>query len=263
MISNFHTHTYLCNHAEGAIMDYIQVAQSASCAALGFSDHCPYPLDDRDTWPEIRMKSDQLLFYVSEINSKKNIASFPLYVGLECEWDEYYYKWLDTLKKDFNLDYLVFGSHWLTLKKNNKIIHKYVPTISAFDEFKLYINQTIEGIQSGLFKFLAHPDLPLAKGLIWDDMIAFEFEKLIDAAVKYNMPLEINGLGMHKPMIHNLDGTMRYQYPVDEFWQLAKTKGAKIICNSDAHSPQQVIDFAQSARDYAKSHDIKILELKW
>ena len=42
-ISSFHTHTYLCNHAQGTVTDYYSVAVSEGCSALGFSDHCPYP----------------------------------------------------------------------------------------------------------------------------------------------------------------------------------------------------------------------------
>ena len=46
MFTNFHTHTYLCGHAEGWIPDYVEAAKRVGCRALGFSDHCPYPAGD-------------------------------------------------------------------------------------------------------------------------------------------------------------------------------------------------------------------------
>lgn len=262
MISNFHTHTYLCGHAEGHVEDYVAQASLEQCRALGFSDHCPYPNDNRDTWPNIRMTTSLAPMYIADIRRSAKNASFPIYAGFECEWDEYYSNWYtNTLRSDFGADYLVLGSHWLTKKQDGMVVHKYVPNIETLEEFHDYITQTIEGMSTGFFAFLAHPDLPLGKGLIWEDSVAKEFERLVDAAVKYNMPLEINGLGMHKPMVRKPDASMRYPYPVEEFWKMAKEKNAKIICNSDAHSPDVVLDFARDARRFAASLQITPTEL--
>ena len=65
------------------------------------------------------------------------------------------------------------------------------------------------------------------------------------------LPLEINGLGMQREVLHTKKG-IRYQYPYDEFWQLAAEKNAEVICNSDAHSPSDVIRNALAARKYAE-----------
>ena len=51
---------------------------------------------------------------------------------------------------------------------------------------------------------------------------------------------------------HCSDGTVRYQYPFDDFWYYAKEKGAKVICNSDAHDFADVIDGHIRGRDYAR-----------
>ena len=40
-ISNFHTHTYLCGHAEGWVPDYVRVAQAAGCTAWAFPTTAP------------------------------------------------------------------------------------------------------------------------------------------------------------------------------------------------------------------------------
>ncbi|MGL4987210.1 MAG: histidinol-phosphatase, partial [Treponemataceae bacterium] len=82
---------------------------------------------------------------------------------------------------------------------------------------------------------------------------------IIDAAVASDVALEVNGLGMARPKIQTSKG-LRYQYPVDDFWLLAKEKGAKVICNSDAHIPSDVIKNAQNARDYAQKLGLTIIE---
>ena len=58
LISNFHTHTYLCKHAEGKPIDYVKEAIKAGCSALGFSDHCPYP---DSSWDYCRMGEYEVL----------------------------------------------------------------------------------------------------------------------------------------------------------------------------------------------------------
>ena len=43
MIANYHTHTPLCNHAEGAEREYVEKAIEGGMKILGFSDHTPNP----------------------------------------------------------------------------------------------------------------------------------------------------------------------------------------------------------------------------
>jgi histidinol-phosphatase (PHP family) len=261
MKASYHTHTYLCGHAQGRVSDYLMEAQKAGADALGFSDHCPFPEDGRDNWSDIRMPYSLAPMYCKDVRERANEVSFPVYLGFECEWDSEYSDWYTKiLLGELGADYLVLGSHWLTTK-NDSQLHKYVPTITEKSEFHDYITQTIEAVESGIFTFIAHPDLPMAHGLEWDDYVAKEFERLIDSCVKNKLPMEVNGLGMNKPMVKKADGTMRYQYPVDEFWKMAKEKQAIIICNSDAHSPDAVIAFAEDARHYANIMQLNVTEL--
>ena len=43
MRSNYHTHTYRCNHATGTIEDYVKEAIKANIDEIGISDHLPHP----------------------------------------------------------------------------------------------------------------------------------------------------------------------------------------------------------------------------
>ena len=77
-ISNFHTHTELCHHAKGQPVDYVNQAMKEGCSALGFSDHCPYPEDFFDCWPEIRMTTKEASGYSEWIKEAKKNAAFPI-----------------------------------------------------------------------------------------------------------------------------------------------------------------------------------------
>lgn len=177
-----------------------------------------------------------------------SLVDFPVKCGFECEWDEKYASWYkDMLLGEFGADYLVLGSHWLTRGKE----HLYAAEFSSRKDFHMYVDQTISGIQSGLFAFYAHPDLFMRSFVDWDDDLACCSAALIDAAVGMKLPLEINGLGVQREVLHTKKG-IRYQYPYDEFWQLAAEKNAEVICNSDAHSPSDVIRNALAASEYAE-----------
>lgn len=253
-IANYHTHTMLCGHAQGMPRDYVKEAQEYDVASLGFSDHCPYPAGS-NTWPDIRMSEDMAGDYIKSVRDAASSAPFPIKAGFECEWDKDFEGWyLDALLGTFGADYLVLGPHWVTLGKE----HVYALEIQDVKTLGKYIEQTIEGIRSGIFAFVAHPDLFMGKHREWDDDARALSSALIDAAVECSIPLEVNGLGMKRPSIFPSCGE-RHQYPYLEFWQMVKEKGARCICNSDAHRPQDVIRDALQARHFAESVGVNII----
>lgn len=255
-ISNFHTHTYLCGHATGHPTDYYKQALADGCSALGFTDHCPYPEDTPDCWADIRMSVKEAAGYAEEVRALSSDSPFPVYLGFECEWDKRLLNWYeDGLKGEFGADYLILGSHWLT--KGDQ--HLYIPYEMGKEELFLHTDQTIEGMRSGLFAFLAHPDLCMGHGRIWDSDVEACMKAIIAAAKDLNLPLEVNGLGMHKQMWPCEKG-MRYSYPVDEFWTLAAEAGVRVVCNADAHDPVTVISQARDARGYAARFNLVPLE---
>lgn len=246
-ISSLHTHTFLCNHAEGRPADYFEQARSEGCTALGFSDHCPFPSELPDSWQNVRMKVQEAAGYIQEVNELKGMADFPVYAGFECEWDKRAESWYkDMLLGEFGADYLVLGSHWVTIGDSHVYI---LNKVEKKDLFR-YTDQTIEAMQSGLFAFLAHPDVLMGHGRVWDSDVESCMKAIIEAARELNLPLEVNGYGFYKPMCRTENG-MRYAYPVEEFWQLAAASGVRVICNSDAHDPSVVLSQARKSREWA------------
>ena len=85
-LANYHTHTYRCNHAQGAEEDYVCRAIEAGYAVLGFSDHTPWPVPHPDS-PRVRMSLDQLDGYVHGVRqaASRHADEIRVLVGLECE----------------------------------------------------------------------------------------------------------------------------------------------------------------------------------
>lgn len=254
-VANYHTHTKLCRHAEGTPEDYVRQAAKEGCTALGFSDHCPYPDSFTDVWPHIRMSEDQIPLYRQYVRSAAECAPFPVYCGYECEWDSNYKSWYrDGLLGEYQADYLILGSHWCTSGSS----HKYCPDLTGI-ELNRYTDQTIDGMRSGLFRFLAHPDLFMKGYKEWDEQSSACLKAILDAAVDLNLPIEINGLGLSREPNETSRG-MRYQYPYVEFWEMAAQSGVQIICSSDAHDPKDVILNNWKARDFAGRFGITPIE---
>ena len=130
-------------HAVGKPVDFVEQAKIDGCLELGFSDHCPYPAQFNDCWPDVRMSVEQIPLYENLIEQARQEANFPVYFGFECEWDkEYESYYRDELKGKYGANYLVLGSHWL--RKDDA--HIYCPDIDNSSDLNKYIDQTIDGM---------------------------------------------------------------------------------------------------------------------
>lgn len=257
-LGNFHTHTYLCGHAQGKPVDFALQAQKEGCKALGFSDHCPFPKDFPDPWENVRMDADEVPLYLNLIKEAAEAVDFPVFTGFECEWDPVYESWYrDELRGKFGAQYLVLGQHWIM--KNG--LHPGSQDIQNDKELIMYADQVISGMKSGLFDFIAHPDLFMATMHEWTENTKAVSRAIIDAAVDLNIPIEINGYGLAKTTQETNRG-IRQIYPYVEFWELAADSRATIICNSDAHFPNDVIFNAWRARDFAGRFGIKVKDFE-
>ena len=115
----------------------------------------------------------------------------------------------------------------------------------------------VDGIASGLFAFVAHPDLAMASGRQWDADIEAGLKDVLQAAIDCKLPVEINGLGLARA---NQVGKAGQLYPYNRFWELVAASGAAVICNSDAHQSENTIAHAQLARDYGAQFGLVPIE---
>ena len=235
---NFHTHTNRCRHADGIAADYVQSALSAGVTQLGFSDHAPFP--DYDFG--MRMPYCELSEYIEDINALtvQYRTDIILWKGLEIEYLPEYRDYYEALLTRSGMDYLLMGEHFY--KNASGKTTNYTDALST-DEFPVYAQNVADGMKTGLFLAVAHPDIYMADNFVWDDNCKKAADIIIDTAVTTGTVLEYNANGFRREKKFYPDGT-RYQYPHPAFWEMVKGSGARVIVGSDCHNPSQVWDVA-------------------
>ena len=229
MRANYHTHTYRCGHAEGHEREYVLRAVEAGLEILGISDHTPYDFfDDEPRDRPMRMKPEELSEYTASVRAlaEEFHGKIEILTGVEAEYyPKYFLRLLDMLREN-GVRYMILGQHFL----GNEIGDVY--SGRAFDDVRTlerYVAQTTEALHTGLFTYLAHPDLIHFTG----DRLLYEQEmrRLCRNANELAIPLEINMLGI---------GTHR-NYPDPLFWRIAGEEGCTAVIGSDAHAPERIL----------------------
>lgn len=248
MIANYHTHTWRCNHAAGDEESYVRAALDQGLSILGFSDHTPY------WFPEgykssIRMTLEQLPEYRDVVLAlrKKYAGMLEIPLGLELEYYPDCLPKLLPILRDHGIEYLLLGQHFL----GNEMGQPYSGhTTGDSSILEGYCRQAMDGMQTGLFTYFAHPDLI---NFVGDDRIyRSQMRRLCQEAKGCNLPLEINMLGIWSGR----------HYPADRFWELAAEEGCSVVIGCDAHAPDHLrrTDAEQKAMEIVNSYGLVLLE---
>ena len=250
MKANYHTHSEYCGHAEGTLEDYIAKACSFHMRALGFSEHGPFPGNPFG----MRMDFNTLPNYVNELNSlkEKYKSKINLHIGLEIEYLDAYASYYPLLLSDYGIEYLIMGQHFF-MGPDKKCYNLYD---NAFPSSYLvnHCQNMVEGMQTGHFKYIAHPDLMFIRDYGMDENCTKAIETLVEGAEKEHFILELNANGFRRGQ-QNYSDSVRYPYPVDTFWREVASTNIPVIIGSDSHSPSIICD---SYTDYAKEYAAKL-----
>lgn len=236
MPADYHTHTPLCRHAEGAPEAFIDAAIAAGLREYGISDHAPAHPEPFDDW---RMAEAELPAYFTWIDRARRHAGgrIPVRAGLECDWLPGCEDWIADLASRHDWDYLIGSVHYLGDWDfdNPKWIGRWQDEdLEAV--WRRYWQAYASMADSGLFDILAHPDLvkkfvPGPEG----DLDRF-YEPALEAIAASGCAIELNTAGLHKPCAE--------AYPAPRFLELARQAGVPLVISSDAHAPSEV------ARDF-------------
>ena len=236
-MKNYHTHTVRCYHAIDSDEDYVLAAIQAGYTEIGFSDHAPFRYHS-SFHSSMRMEEDKLEGYVASLKKlrEKYKNQISIKIGLECEYFERYLPWIQEMISVYELDYLILGQHYDATDETGIYFGRKLNR----QQFKCYVDQCIKGMQSGLYSYLAHPDL--ANFSINDPYYKEEMKRLCLEAKKLDIPLEFNLLGY---------STFR-QYPNDTFFKIVKEVGNRVIIGTDAHQSSSLTD--KKTYEKAKKH---------
>lgn len=241
MIANYHTHTSRCRHAVGEDREYVEKALEAGLQILGFSDHTPYWFGC-DYYSTYRMYPEQLESYVNSVlDLRREFAGkIQIPLGLETEFYPKYFPELMARLRDTPVEYLLLGQHFV----GNEIGQHYSGAPTADPSIlHRYCNQVCDAMQTGLFSYLAHPDLMYFVGE--DHIYRHYMRQICREAKQCGMPLEINLLGIARGR----------NYPDRRFWEIAGEEGCRVVLGIDAHEPKAMLDKKSEAAALALAQE--------
>lgn len=221
----FHVHTYRCKHA-GDIQDfeYIEKAIEVGSNRIVFTDHAPFPENPFGN----RMSINELDSYVDALNvlKKKYTDKIDVLIGLEIEYLPSYVEYYKELSRTGKFDVLMIGQHFYEVSPN-----KYSFTLDK-DLLKQReviecANAIIEGIKTGIFNVVAHPDRIFRRRKEWTADMEKVSREIIQAASEYGVLLEQNESSKSR----------KYQY-WEEFWKLVPQN--IMLKGLDAHSLKEI-----------------------
>ena len=201
----------------------------------------PEPFDD---W---RMQLDELPRYFEAIDKAR--AHFPqltIRLGLECDFIAGREAWIEQLATLGKWDYLIGSVHYLP--EGWEVDHPRYLARHAGNSAEIWASywRTFErAVRSGLFDFMAHPDLPKKFGHRPAGDLRRYYEPAIAALAEHGTPFELNTAGLRKEC-HEI-------YPARAFVEAAAAAGVPMLINSDAHAVSELaanfieaIDLAQA-----------------
>ncbi len=255
MKANYHTHTMRCRHALGTDEEYVLAAIRGGYEELGFSDHSCWKYRSPFE-PRIRMRLEQFDDYYESIAAlrEKYRDYIRIKIGLECEYFPKYMSWLKNFVKEKELDYIILGNHFEGSDENGL----YYGSACTDDLIlRLYVDDCIAGMSTGLYSYLAHPDLFLRGRQCFDDTARKESARLLQWCKDNDVLIEYNLEGMRMCAERKTQG-----YPRPAFWELAAEIGNTAIIGVDAHRPASLEDgtYYEKAEEYLQELGIRVTD---
>ena len=253
-MENYHTHTRRCFHADGEDRDYVLKAIDVGLRVLGFSDHTPWPFDNPGK-KRGRMYPEQLAGYVDSIRSLREefAGKIDIQLGLEVEPYVQYYGWLKERIEEFSIEYLILGNHYLTEKEEKFFGHGCTPS-----EMAASVKNTARAVETGLFKYICHPDL-IFNNYVFDGNCISASRDILSLAQEHRIPIEYNTSGFIKQERGLVKGL---GYPTERFWDIASEYDVDVYIGFDAHSPSFMSEERfRAASDFLKSRGLRVRNL--
>ena len=227
MTANYHTHTFRCGHAVGEDRAYVDTAIERGLKVLGFSDHVPMPFQDGHE-SRFRVPLRLLEDYVTSVLDLKREykGQIDIRLGFEAEYYPDLFEPMMALLSPYPVEYLLLAQHF---NDSAEAIYNPASQLSR-QALSTYVDRVIEGMETGVFTYVAHPDLMNYVGspAVFDR----HYGRLIERAKALDIPLEINLLGIRD----------HRAYPHDRFFELCGQAGAPVCIGCDAHSADKAYD---------------------
>lgn len=224
----FHVHSHRCKHAsDEPDSEYIKKAIELGAETIIFTDHAPFPENPFN----YRMTLDELTEYVETLQELKRqyVDLIEVKIGLEIEYIPSCIDYYRELKEKWEMDILLLGQHFALLPDG-----RYTFDLENKSEEIPYLAKgIIDGMESGLFDSVAHPDQIFRRKRQWDAEAEELAKRIKDCAARTGVTLEKN--------ISNMFEKKRKHLYWQEFWQDLPKK-IEVIYGVDAHSVDEMTE---------------------
>lgn len=233
---DLHNHTYLCNHANGTMDQYVQKAIELGIDVYGFSEHAPMKNFDDG----YRLTLDKKELYEKSVFELKEKYKDQIEILFAYEVDFIEGDYILDEVINTKVDYFIGSVHYLGKWgfDNPEYIAEY-----ENKDIDLIWEEYFRAVElmakSGKFDIVGHLDLiKIFKYLPKKDVRVIA-DNALKAIKQANMAIEINSAGYRKPIAE--------QYPSRELLERAYELEIPITFSSDAH------DVAQIGFEYIKA----------
>lgn len=251
---NYHTHTARCFHAKGADEQYVLAAIEAGFDEIGFADHSPWNFENGFV-SHMRMHENEFKDYCDSVKllREKYKDKISIKLGLECEYFPKYLPWLKEKIEEHQIDYLILGHHFST----DETVGKYNGSLSEKEDLEIFKNDIVEALDTGLFSYIAHPDIFMRGYPEFDEKCEEISREIIKKSIETDTPVEYNLLGFK----HSInDGKAGYPHP--DFWKIAGEYKPLAVVGIDAHYPEAFLehDIFKMGYDNLKNLGIEVTD---
>ncbi|MCM1183723.1 MAG: histidinol-phosphatase [Roseburia sp.] len=222
----FHVHTYRCGHAGDESDElYIKEAVKLGASCITFTDHAPFP---DNPFPN-RMRMEQLEEYVHSLRCfrEQYKGKLDIKIGLEIEYFPGFGKYYESLVQSGAFDVLMLGQHFCECADGG-----YSFSLEKAERWKRETKgiwrTVIEGIKTGYFQVVAHPDRMFRGYGAWNGAMEEMSGRIIETAGQYHVLLEQNIASMKEA-----------GYYRREFWK-SVPENTGVIIGTDAHSVREL-----------------------
>jgi histidinol-phosphatase (PHP family) len=239
-LPDYHMHTALCRHAEGAVGDYRSAAGKKGLQEICFTDHAPNP-DGYD--PAHRMGMADFPEYREAVAGVQDGAMPRVLFGIEADYyqgcEPFLESWLPAQGFDLVLGSVHFINGWGFDNPEERYVWN---SVDITGTWKTYFETLGRLIETRLFDAVSHLDIPKKFGHRPPDRdLKAMVLPVLDRMAETGMGMELNTSGLRKPV-----GEI---YPSALIVALAHERDIPICFGSDAHSPGDVgADFDAALR---------------
>ena len=231
----FHVHTRRCKHAEDVEDEvYVKKAIELGANRIVFTDHAPFPGNPFGN----RMDYEELPEYIDTLRFLKNRyqGKIEIFCGLEVEYLLSFDSYIKELKESGDFDVLILGQHMYELI--DRPMHWSFELEDKSREHEFLAEAMINGINTGYFDVVAHPDRIFRRCKDWTETCNHIAYEIGVSAARASMPLERNFSSMQRKKPYR-----------EEFWD--KIQDSMLAVDGiDAHSINEIEDWVKQNKGW-------------